>query len=98
MITSPAFAGKKYAVLGLARSGLATVRALLASGAKVVAWDERETALENLRSSRAKSRGAGTESEVRPSTSLGTNEVVIADPLEIDLSGYAGVVVSPACH
>jgi len=29
-----------------------------------------------LRSSRAKSRGAGTASEVRPSTSLGTNEVV----------------------
>ena len=95
MITSPAFAGKKYAVLGLARSGLATVRALVASGAEVVAWDERETALENLRSSRAKSRGAGTESEVRPSTSLGTNEVVIADPLEIDLSGFDGVVVSP---
>jgi len=95
MITSPAFAGKKYAVLGLARSGLATVRALAASGAKVVAWDNRETALENLRSSRAKSRGAGTESEVRPSTSLGTNEVVIADPLKIDLSGFDSVVVSP---
>ena len=95
MITSPAFAGKKYAVLGLARSGLATVDALVASGAEVVAWDNRETALENLRSSRAKSRGAGTESEVRPSTSLGTNEVVIADPLEIDLSGFDGVVVSP---
>ncbi|HMC92670.1 MAG TPA: hypothetical protein VKI45_09435, partial [Allosphingosinicella sp.] len=35
----------------------------------------REQADQN-RSSRAKSRGAGTESEVRPSTSLGTNEVV----------------------
>ncbi|MEO5578537.1 MAG: UDP-N-acetylmuramoyl-L-alanine--D-glutamate ligase, partial [Sphingomicrobium sp.] len=30
---------KHYAVLGLARSGLATVEALLASGAKVTAWD-----------------------------------------------------------
>ena len=30
MIVSPAFAGKRYAVLGLARSGLATVRTLLA--------------------------------------------------------------------
>ena len=44
MITSPAFAGKRYAVLGLARSGLATVEALLASGAEVVAWDDREEA------------------------------------------------------
>ena len=30
----------------------------------------------HLRSSRAKSRGAGTDSELRPSTALGTNEVV----------------------
>jgi UDP-N-acetylmuramoylalanine--D-glutamate ligase len=44
MIVSPAFRGKRYAVFGLARSGLATVRALLASGAHVVAWDDREEA------------------------------------------------------
>ena len=50
MITSTAFAGQHYAVLGLARSGLATVDALLASGAKVTAWDDREEARENLRS------------------------------------------------
>ncbi|MBC2663978.1 UDP-N-acetylmuramoyl-L-alanine--D-glutamate ligase [Novosphingobium flavum] len=42
MITSPAFAGKRYAVLGLARTGLAAVRALLASGAEVTAWDSRD--------------------------------------------------------
>ncbi len=42
MIVSSAFAGKRYAVLGLARSGTATVRTLLASGAKVTAWDARE--------------------------------------------------------
>ena len=41
MITARAFAGKHYAVYGLARSGLATVEALLASGAKVTAWDDR---------------------------------------------------------
>ena len=40
MITAKAFAGKHYAVYGLARSGLATVEALLASGAKVTAWDD----------------------------------------------------------
>jgi UDP-N-acetylmuramoylalanine--D-glutamate ligase len=39
LIVSPAFRGKRYAVLGLARSGLATVSALVASGAQVVAWD-----------------------------------------------------------
>lgn len=42
MITSPAWKGRKYAVLGLARSGRATVNALLAAGADVTAWDERE--------------------------------------------------------
>ena len=44
MITSPAFAGKSYAVLGLARSGVATVEALAASGAEIMAWDSREEA------------------------------------------------------
>jgi UDP-N-acetylmuramoylalanine--D-glutamate ligase len=44
VITSPAWRGKRYAVLGLARSGLATVDALLASGAEVVAWDSKEEA------------------------------------------------------
>ncbi len=44
MITSPIFAGRHYAVLGLARSGLAAVDALVASGAKVAAWDSREEA------------------------------------------------------
>ena len=42
MITSSAWAGKRYGVLGLARSGAATVRALMASGASVVAWDADE--------------------------------------------------------
>lgn len=40
MITSHAWAGKTYAVLGLARSGRATVAALLAAGANVLAWDD----------------------------------------------------------
>jgi len=42
MLVSPIFAGKRYAVLGLARSGLAAVETLLASGAHVMAWDNRE--------------------------------------------------------
>ncbi len=48
MITSRAFAGKKYAVLGLARSGLTAVESLLASGAEVMAWDNRNEPREAL--------------------------------------------------
>jgi UDP-N-acetylmuramoylalanine--D-glutamate ligase len=44
VITARAFAGRQYAVYGLARSGLATVEALLASGAKVMAWDAKDEA------------------------------------------------------
>ena len=40
----PDFAGQRYAVLGLARSGLATVAALIAAGASVLAWDDRDEA------------------------------------------------------
>jgi UDP-N-acetylmuramoylalanine--D-glutamate ligase len=42
VIISRAFSGKSYAVLGLARSGMTAVETLLASGAKVTAWDSRE--------------------------------------------------------
>jgi len=44
MITSAAFRGGRYAVLGLARSGLATAGALVASGAQVTAWDTKAEA------------------------------------------------------
>jgi len=46
VITSPAWKGRRYAVLGLARSGRATVNALLAAGAEVTAWDTRDEARE----------------------------------------------------
>ena len=72
MITSPAWKGRKYAVLGLARSGRATVNALLASGANVTAWDERDDA-----------------------RALFEGRMTLADPVEIDLTGFDGVVVSP---
>ena len=42
MIVSPAFAGKRYAILGLARSGMAVLESLHASGAELLAWDNRE--------------------------------------------------------
>jgi UDP-N-acetylmuramoylalanine--D-glutamate ligase len=72
MITSSRLAGQRFAVLGLARSGLASVESLLAGGAEVTAWDNREEA-------RALVAGRAT----------------LADPLTMDLTGFAGVVVSP---
>ncbi|WP_454598738.1 UDP-N-acetylmuramoyl-L-alanine--D-glutamate ligase [Qipengyuania sp. SM2507] len=72
MIVSPAWSGRKYAVLGLARSGKATVEALLAGGAEVLAWDTRPEAREAF-----------------------AGRAVLADPLDADLTGYDGVVVSP---
>jgi UDP-N-acetylmuramoylalanine--D-glutamate ligase len=44
VITAKAFAGKRYAVYGLARSGIATVTSLLGSGAYVGAWDGKAEA------------------------------------------------------
>jgi UDP-N-acetylmuramoylalanine--D-glutamate ligase len=57
VITARAFAGKNYAVYGLARSGLATVRSLLASGASVTAWDQNPAAREVCRSDDHKGGG-----------------------------------------
>lgn len=72
MITCSAWSGKRFAVLGLARSGLAAAESLLASGAEVIAWDRQDVA-------RAKLEGRAT----------------LADPMEADLTGCAGIVVSP---
>ena len=94
MITSPAFRGKRYAVLGLARSGLATVDALVASGAEVTAWDNKEEARAKVASLfPGEGRGPDAAAELGPGLRRGT--LSLADPLEIDLAGYDGVVVSP---
>ncbi|MEH3157602.1 MAG: UDP-N-acetylmuramoyl-L-alanine--D-glutamate ligase [Sphingomonas taxi] len=74
MIVSAAWTGQRYAVLGLARSGMATVRALAAAGAHVVAWDSNAEARE---------RAAGIDG------------VIVHDPATLDLTGAAGLVVSP---
>jgi len=110
VINSPAFRGKRYAVLGLARSGVATVEALLASGASVVAWDSREEArnqiLPGTGRGTAEGGGGGAPQATRqasiplhhpadgPPPRPG-EDLVLADPLEIDLTGFDGVIVSP---
>lgn len=43
MIPVTTFAGRKVAVLGLARSGLAAAQALIAGGAEVACWDDGES-------------------------------------------------------
>jgi UDP-N-acetylmuramoylalanine--D-glutamate ligase len=75
LIVSPAFAAKRYCILGLARSGLATLDALMASGAQCTVWDNREEARETAISNHP--------------------DVVIGDPMEIDLEGLDGLIVSP---
>ena len=44
MIAARSFSGKKVAVFGLARTGLASIRALRAGGAQTIAWDDNGAA------------------------------------------------------
>ncbi len=44
MIPAHGFSGKTVGVFGLARSGLAAVRALKAGGAEIIAWDDKVAA------------------------------------------------------
>jgi len=57
MIAVRSFAGKEVAVFGLARSGLSSVRALVAGGALVFAWDDRDS---------LRQTAAGEGASVRP--------------------------------
>jgi UDP-N-acetylmuramoylalanine--D-glutamate ligase len=109
VITARAFAGKHYAVYGLARSGLATVEALLASGARVTAWDGKEEARSSLQ---AKLVGRGTSeagggvndagpiplhhpADGSPPHALHGEELTIADLDSADLSQFDSLVVTP---
>ena len=49
MITLRGFEGKRMAVFGLARTGLAAARALVAAGAQVTVWDDNARAVEAAR-------------------------------------------------
>ncbi len=106
MITAKAFAGKHYAVYGLARSGLATAEALLASGARVTAWDAKEEARAALLSSprfraegdRSESGGGPPPSALRAATSpanAGEDNLAIANLDEADLTQFDSLVVTP---
>ncbi|WP_423601941.1 UDP-N-acetylmuramoyl-L-alanine--D-glutamate ligase [Sphingomonas sp. MS122] len=101
MIGSSAWRGRRYAVLGLARSGLATVRALLGAGAEVIAWDDGEQARATLaRDDQLRRylpdgatgvRNAGADDHVGAG-----NRLLLANFLDFTtFEGFAGVVVSP---
>ena len=102
MIVSPHWRGRRYAVLGLARSGAATVRALLAGGAFVQAWDSDE----GRRAAFAPlpfRGGAGGEADPQaispverphPNPSPEGEGLLEIVPLD-DLSGFDALVVSP---
>ncbi|MEO5939229.1 MAG: UDP-N-acetylmuramoyl-L-alanine--D-glutamate ligase [Sphingomonas sp.] len=83
MITCPAWRGERYAVLGLARSGAATVRALLSSGAEVVAWDSDEA----KRNSILLGTGRGTAGEAGGGGGSPTAEALAASPLHHPADG-----------
>jgi UDP-N-acetylmuramoylalanine--D-glutamate ligase len=72
VITAKVFAGKHYAVYGLARSGLATAEALLASGARVTAWDAKEEARANA--------PAGTEIANLDEADLSQFDILVVTP------------------
>jgi UDP-N-acetylmuramoylalanine--D-glutamate ligase len=84
VITAKAFAGKNYAVYGLARSGLATVKALIASGATVTAWDRKEEARETT-----------ADKVMELSHDLDRVKLNISDLDEVDLSQFDSLVVTP---
>ncbi|TPG22486.1 UDP-N-acetylmuramoyl-L-alanine--D-glutamate ligase [Sphingomonas koreensis] len=104
MITARAWSGKRYAVLGLARSGAASARALVASGAEVVAWDSDEARRDALAPSPLQGRGPGrgAVASASPVTAPlptlspeGERAFEIADLAAIDLAGFDALVVSP---
>jgi UDP-N-acetylmuramoylalanine--D-glutamate ligase len=89
VITARAFAGKHYAVLGLARSGLATVEALLASGARVTAWDDKLFPGEGRDPGRC---DAAVPAALDPGLRRGAE---IANLNEVDLTQFDSIVVTP---
>ena len=106
MITSSLWRGKRYAVLGLARSGVATVRALLASGAEVLAWDSDPDARATLTplpkgrgDSPAGERGRASDPRAlehpHPTLPPEGEGLSFADPVTLDLTGFTAIIVSP---
>ncbi|MCX7267371.1 MAG: UDP-N-acetylmuramoyl-L-alanine--D-glutamate ligase, partial [Sphingomonadales bacterium] len=77
MITTPAFKDRKYAILGLARSGMSAARSLVAGGAQILAWDNDEGA-------RAKVADIGTIADLLLSDLTGYDAIVVSPGVPIN--------------
>lgn len=77
MITSPAFANRKFALLGLARSGLAAAQSLHAGGAQLLAWDNDEAA-------RAKASDIATIADLLDADLTGYDGIVVSPGVPIN--------------
>jgi UDP-N-acetylmuramoylalanine--D-glutamate ligase len=92
VITSRTWNGKRYVVLGLARSGAAVLNALMESGARVVAWDSDATRVTDVKAHfGAEDDPAGEGMNFLHSGA----RLEIADPMGLDLSDFDALVVSP---
>lgn len=106
MILARAWRGRRYAVLGLARSGAATVRALLAGGARVVAWDKDAARRMQILPRQGEGdreavvgEDTATFAHPLPPSAFGRHlplagKDLMVEPLD-DLSGFDALVVSP---
>ena len=92
MIASRAWAGKRYAVLGLARSGVSVLNALLASGASVTAWDAAEDRRDAIK---AHVGAANDPSGSRIDFAHSPARLEFADTAQIDLASVDALVISP---
>jgi UDP-N-acetylmuramoylalanine--D-glutamate ligase len=105
VIVGASWRGERYAVLGLARSGAASARALAAGGADVVVWDADAGVRDGFLGAaplEETARNGAVPQAIRPGVGPtpdpspeGEGLLSVADPLGIDLGGFAGVVVSP---
>ena len=73
------FAGRNYAVLGLARTGMASIRALCDAGARVLAWDRDPEARRLAEQIAGDCRGL----------------LRVAEIDRFSVAGFDGIVVSP---
>lgn len=91
-ILSPeVFAGQRYAVLGLARSGLAAIGALVEAGASVVAWDRSDAARDVARARFAMAGDRVTLVELTRDAVAGCNGIVVSPGVPINRHPIADV-------
>jgi len=81
------FAGRRYAVLGLARTGLAAVQALADAGAQVLAWDRDDHARESAREIHRKVEVA----DLTPETLTGCSGIVVSPGVPINRHPIADI-------